>query len=142
MSSAASAGNRSPRATADALHPFGHGKYFISIHSLVAVYIFGIAGGLAVYSGISHLRSGILLLSQTGSVARTRTSWRSKIYLDIFWLNASIANLGGPYWFPFISGGEILPKEERLWSTKESETVHTDGNKEAQPLETALAESE
>lgn len=40
----------------DALHPYGHGKalYFYSL--LVAVYIFGIGGGLAVHEGISHLR--------------------------------------------------------------------------------------
>jgi cation diffusion facilitator family transporter len=39
-----------------ALHPFGHGKalYFYSL--LVAVYIFGIGGGLAVHHGISALR--------------------------------------------------------------------------------------
>jgi cation diffusion facilitator family transporter len=39
-----------------ALHPFGHGKalYFYSL--LVAVYTFGIGGGLAVYHGISGLR--------------------------------------------------------------------------------------
>ncbi len=41
---------------ADPLHPFGHGKvlYFYSV--LVAVYIFGIGGGFAMYQGISHLR--------------------------------------------------------------------------------------
>jgi len=40
----------------DKLHPFGHGKslYFYSL--LVAVYIFGIGGGLALYEGISRLR--------------------------------------------------------------------------------------
>lgn len=40
----------------DALHPYGHGKalYFYSL--LVAVYIFGVGGGLAVYEGISHLK--------------------------------------------------------------------------------------
>ena len=40
----------------DSLHPFGHGKvlYFYSL--LVAVYIFGFGGTLAVYEGISHLR--------------------------------------------------------------------------------------
>jgi cation diffusion facilitator family transporter len=40
----------------DALHPYGHGKvlYFYSL--LVAVYIFGTGGGLAVHEGISHLR--------------------------------------------------------------------------------------
>jgi len=40
----------------DALHPYGHGKalYFYSL--LVAVYIFGIGGGLAVHEGVSHLR--------------------------------------------------------------------------------------
>lgn len=41
----------------DALHPYGHGKvlYFYSL--LVAVYIFGVGGGLAVHEGISHLRN-------------------------------------------------------------------------------------
>jgi cation diffusion facilitator family transporter len=40
----------------DKLHPFGHGKslYFYSL--LVAVYIFGIGGGMTVYEGISRLR--------------------------------------------------------------------------------------
>ena len=40
----------------DALHPYGHGKvlYFYSL--LVAVYIFGVGGGLAIHQGISHLR--------------------------------------------------------------------------------------
>ena len=40
----------------DALHPYGYGKalYFYSL--LVAVYIFGVGGGLAVYEGISHLK--------------------------------------------------------------------------------------
>jgi cation diffusion facilitator family transporter len=39
----------------DALHPYGYGKalYFYSL--LVAVYIFGVGGGLAVYEGISHI---------------------------------------------------------------------------------------
>jgi cation diffusion facilitator family transporter len=39
----------------DPLHPFGHGKvlYFYSL--LVAVYIFGIGAGLALYNGISRL---------------------------------------------------------------------------------------
>ena len=40
----------------DPLHPFGHGKvlYFYSL--LVAVYIFGIGGVLAMHLGISHIR--------------------------------------------------------------------------------------
>ncbi|MGB8582217.1 MAG: cation diffusion facilitator family transporter [Candidatus Sulfotelmatobacter sp.] len=40
----------------DALHPFGHGKalYFYSL--LVAVYIFGVGGILAVYKGITRLK--------------------------------------------------------------------------------------
>ena len=40
----------------DPLHPFGHGKvlYFYSL--LVAVYIFGIGGVLAIHQGISHIR--------------------------------------------------------------------------------------
>ncbi|HET6219876.1 MAG TPA: cation diffusion facilitator family transporter [Acidobacteriaceae bacterium] len=39
----------------DPLHPFGHGKvlYFYSL--LVAVYIFGIGAGLALYNGVSRL---------------------------------------------------------------------------------------
>lgn len=42
---------------ADSLHPYGHGKvlYFYSL--LVAVYIFGVGGGLAVHEGITHLRN-------------------------------------------------------------------------------------
>jgi cation diffusion facilitator family transporter len=41
---------------ADNLHPFGHGKvlYFYSL--LVAVYIFGMGGVLAMYQGITRLR--------------------------------------------------------------------------------------
>jgi cation diffusion facilitator family transporter len=41
---------------ADALHPYGHGKalYFYSL--LVAVYIFGVGGTLAIHEGVSHLR--------------------------------------------------------------------------------------
>ena len=40
----------------DELHPYGHGKvlYFYSL--LVAVYIFGLGGLLAIYQGISHFR--------------------------------------------------------------------------------------
>ena len=40
----------------DSLHPYGHGKvlYFYSL--LVAVYIFGVGGGLAVHEGVSHLK--------------------------------------------------------------------------------------
>ena len=40
----------------DSLHPYGHGKvlYFYSL--LVAVYIFGVGGGLAAHEGISHLK--------------------------------------------------------------------------------------
>lgn len=42
---------------ADALHPYGHGKalYFYSL--LVAVYIFGVGGGLALLEGVTHLRN-------------------------------------------------------------------------------------
>jgi cation diffusion facilitator family transporter len=49
-------GMRRSRRPPDALHPFGHGKllYFYSL--LVAVYIFGVGGGLAFYEGIHHLR--------------------------------------------------------------------------------------
>jgi cation diffusion facilitator family transporter len=49
-------GMRRSRRPPDALHPFGHGKllYFYSL--LVAVYIFGVGGGLAAYEGILHLQ--------------------------------------------------------------------------------------
>ena len=41
---------------ADPLHPYGYGKalYFYSL--LVAVYIFALGGGLAIYRGIAHMR--------------------------------------------------------------------------------------
>jgi len=41
---------------ADALHPFGHGKVLYFYSFLVAVYIFSLGGGFAVYQGISHIR--------------------------------------------------------------------------------------
>ncbi len=41
---------------ADTLHPFGHGKVLYFYSFLVAVYIFALGGGFAVYQGISHLR--------------------------------------------------------------------------------------
>ena len=49
-------GIKRSRRPPDALHPYGHGKalYFYSL--LVAVYIFGVGGGLAIHDGISHLR--------------------------------------------------------------------------------------
>lgn len=50
----------------DTLHPFGHGKVFYFYSLLVAVYIFAVGGGLAVYNGISHLRHPAL---------STRTGW-------------------------------------------------------------------
>lgn len=47
-------GMKRSRRPADPLHPYGHGKalYFYSL--LVAVYIFALGGGLAVYRGVSH----------------------------------------------------------------------------------------
>jgi divalent metal cation (Fe/Co/Zn/Cd) transporter len=44
----------------DELHPYGHGKvlYFYSL--LVAVYIFGIGGLMALYEGVTHLRNPAL----------------------------------------------------------------------------------
>ncbi len=40
----------------DALHPYGHGKAFYFYSLLVAVYMFGVGGVLAIYEGISSLR--------------------------------------------------------------------------------------
>src|SRR5216684_3479716 len=40
----------------DPLHPYGHGKVLYFYWLLVAVYIFGIGGGLVFYDGITHLR--------------------------------------------------------------------------------------
>jgi cation diffusion facilitator family transporter len=49
-------GMRRSQRRADTLHPFGHGKVLYFYSFLVAVYIFGLGGGFAVYQGISHLR--------------------------------------------------------------------------------------
>jgi cation diffusion facilitator family transporter len=48
-------GMKRSRRPPDRLHPFGHGKllYFYSL--LVAIYIFAIGGGLAVYEGVTRL---------------------------------------------------------------------------------------
>ncbi len=40
----------------DALHPFGHGKALYFYSFLVAVYMFALGGGFAIYQGVSHLR--------------------------------------------------------------------------------------
>ena len=68
---------------ADSLHPFGHGKvlYFYSL--LVAVYIFALGGGLAVYQGILHIRHPVLpenvgwsYMVLAGAAAFEAYSWR------------------------------------------------------------------
>ena len=68
---------------ADSLHPFGHGKvlYFYSL--LVAVYIFALGGGLAVYQGILHIRHPVLpenvgwsYVVLAGAAAFEAYSWR------------------------------------------------------------------
>ena len=53
-------GMKLSRRPADRLHPYGYGKtlYFYSL--LVAVYIFALGGGLAVYRGISQMRNPAL----------------------------------------------------------------------------------
>ncbi len=40
----------------DELHPYGYGKVLYFYAMLVAVYIFGVGGGLAVHEGVSQLR--------------------------------------------------------------------------------------
>jgi cation diffusion facilitator family transporter len=49
-------GLRRSRRAPDIVHPFGHGKelYFWSL--MVAVLLFGVGGGMAIYEGITHLR--------------------------------------------------------------------------------------
>ena len=49
-------GIRRSRKPADARHPFGYGKelYFWSL--IVAMLLFGIGGGIAVYEGVTHLQ--------------------------------------------------------------------------------------
>ena len=48
-------GIHNSRKPADELHPFGHGKelYFWSL--VVAILLFGLGGGMAVYEGVTHL---------------------------------------------------------------------------------------
>src|SRR6186997_189627 len=48
-------GIRGARVPADEDHPFGHGKdlYFWSL--VVAVVLFGLGGGLAIYEGVIHI---------------------------------------------------------------------------------------
>jgi cation diffusion facilitator family transporter len=48
-------GLRRSRLRADEAHPFGHGKemYFWSL--MVAVLLFGLGGGMAIYEGITHI---------------------------------------------------------------------------------------
>lgn len=41
---------------ADRLHPYGYGKALYFYSFLVAVYIFGVGGGLSIHEGISHLQ--------------------------------------------------------------------------------------
>ena len=50
-------GMRRSRRPADPLHPFGHGKVLYFYSFLVAVYIFALGGGFAIYQGVSHLRN-------------------------------------------------------------------------------------
>jgi cation diffusion facilitator family transporter len=64
----------------DPLHPFGHGKvlYFYSL--LVAVYIFGIGGVLAMHQGISHVRHPIALDHVGWSYAVLGLAFASEFY--------------------------------------------------------------
>lgn len=48
-------GMRQSAKPADAVHPYGHGKALYFYSFLVAVYIFGVGGGLSIHNGISHL---------------------------------------------------------------------------------------
>ena len=50
---------------ADADHPFGHGSELYVWALLVAVALFGIGGGLALYEGVEHLRHPVPLSDPT-----------------------------------------------------------------------------
>ena len=63
----------------DELHPYGHGKalYFYSL--LVAVYIFGVGGGLAVHHGITHLRNSECLHASRMELCGARVRGRIRV---------------------------------------------------------------
>ena len=48
-------GIRRSKRPADDTHPFGHGKELYFWTLLVAVFIFGVGGGMGVYEGVTHL---------------------------------------------------------------------------------------
>jgi cation diffusion facilitator family transporter len=49
-------GLRRSRRAPDVAHPFGHGKELYFWGLIVAVLLFGVGGGMAIYEGIAHLR--------------------------------------------------------------------------------------
>jgi cation diffusion facilitator family transporter len=94
-------GLRRSRRPADACHPYGYGQelYFWSL--IVAVVLFGIGGGVAIYNGASHLM-------------------RPRPIEDPFWAYVVLAIavvLEGTSWFFAMSGMVARTGGRSLWQT-------------------------
>lgn len=83
---------------ADAMHPFGYGKELYFWGLVVAIMLFGIGGGMAVYEGITHLLRPSPLTDPTVSyvvlaIAFVVESVSLAIALKEFWATKEYQNL-------------------------------------------------